>query len=71
MDTDKLRLQGIMKERQMKHVSIDVSVSPELMARFNAAVEALDSKAQDNTPAEEQTRVTAKTNYPVDQPFAC
>ena len=46
----------------------DVSVSPELMARFNAAVEALDSKAQDNTPAEEQTRVTVKDELPrVDQ----
>ena len=46
----------------------DVSVSPELMARFNAAVEALDSKAQDNTPAEEQARVTVKDELPrVDQ----
>ena len=46
----------------------DVSVSPELMARFNAAVEALDSKAQDNTSAEEQTRVTVKDELPrVDQ----
>ena len=46
----------------------DVSVSPELMARFNAAVEALDSKAQDNTPAEAQTRVTVKDELPrVDQ----
>jgi general secretion pathway protein B len=46
----------------------DVSVSPELMARFNAAVEALDSKAEDNTPAEAQTRVTVKDELPrVDQ----
>ncbi|KHT60998.1 general secretion pathway protein GspB [Alteromonas macleodii] len=46
----------------------DVSVSPELMARFNAAVEALDSKAQDNTPAEAQARVTVKDELPrVDQ----
>ena len=46
----------------------DVSVSPELMARFNAAVEALDSKAQDNTPAEAQARVKVKDELPrVDQ----
>ncbi|WP_334057272.1 general secretion pathway protein GspB [Alteromonas sp. S005] len=46
----------------------DVSVSPELMARFNAAVEALDSKAQDNTTAEGQTRVTVRDELPrVDQ----
>ncbi|TKB04812.1 DUF3391 domain-containing protein [Alteromonas portus] len=46
----------------------DVSVSPELMARFNAAVEALDSKAEDDTPAEAQTRVTVKDELPrVDQ----
>ncbi|WP_334019268.1 general secretion pathway protein GspB [Alteromonas sp. S015] len=38
----------------------DVSVSPELMARFNAAVEALDSNAQNNAPPDEQTRVTVK-----------
>ncbi|AXT37797.1 DUF3391 domain-containing protein [Alteromonas sp. BL110] len=46
----------------------DVSVSPELMARFNAAVAALDSKAQDNKPAEEETIVTVKDDLPrVDQ----
>lgn len=46
----------------------DVSVSPELMARFNAAVAALDSKAEDSAPAEEQTRVTVKDELPrVDQ----
>ncbi|MDW5284927.1 general secretion pathway protein GspB [Alteromonas macleodii] len=46
----------------------DVSVSPELMARFNAAVAALDSKAEDGAPAEEQTRVTVKDELPrVDQ----
>ena len=42
----------------------DVSVSPELMARFNAAVAALDSKAEDGAPAEEQTRVTVKDELP-------
>ena len=46
----------------------DVSVSPELMARFNAAVEALDSNAQNNAPPDEQTRVTIKDELPrVDQ----
>lgn len=46
----------------------DVSVSPELMARFNAAVAALDSKAEVGAPAEEQTRVTVKDELPrVDQ----
>ena len=46
----------------------DVSVSPELMARFNAAVEALDSKAQSDTPGEEETRVTVKEDLPrIDQ----
>ncbi|MHC6646002.1 general secretion pathway protein GspB [Alteromonas sp. HB246098] len=46
----------------------DVSVSPELMARFNAAVAALDSKAQDDTPAEEETKITVKDDLPrVDQ----
>ncbi|MCU7554851.1 general secretion pathway protein GspB [Alteromonas sp. ASW11-19] len=37
----------------------DVSVSPELMARFNAAVEALDNKATDPAP-EPETRVTVR-----------
>lgn len=46
----------------------DVSVSPELMARFNAAVAALDSKAQDDTPAEKETKITVKDDLPrVDQ----
>ena len=46
----------------------DVSVSPELMARFNAAVAALDSKAQDEPPAEEETKITVKDDLPrVDQ----
>ncbi|CAB9492919.1 general secretion pathway protein GspB [Alteromonas macleodii] len=46
----------------------DVLVSPELMARFNAAVAALDSKAQDDTPAEEETKITVKDDLPrVDQ----
>ena len=46
----------------------DVSVSPELVARFNAAVAALDSKAQDDTPVEEESRVTVKNDIPrVDQ----
>ena len=46
----------------------DVSVSPELMARFNAAVAALDSKAQDDTTGEEETKVTVKEDLPrVDQ----
>ncbi|USI29562.1 general secretion pathway protein GspB [Alteromonas macleodii] len=46
----------------------DVSVSPELMARFNAAVAALDSKAEDGAPAEQQKRVTVKDELPrVDQ----
>ena len=46
----------------------DVTVSPELMARFNAAVEALDSNAQNNAPPDEQTRVTIKDELPrVDQ----
>lgn len=46
----------------------DVSVSPELMARFNAAVAALDSKAQDDKPTEEETKVTVKDDLPrVDQ----
>ena len=45
----------------------DVSVSPELMARFNAAVEALDTKAQDNEQPRENT-VTVKDDIPrVDQ----
>ena len=45
----------------------DVSVSPELMARFNAAVEALDTKAQDNEQPKEST-VTVRDDIPrVDQ----
>ncbi len=45
----------------------DVSVSPELMARFNAAVEALDTKAQDNAQPRENT-VTVRDDIPrVDQ----
>jgi len=45
----------------------DVSVSPELMARFNAAVQALDSKAQDNDQSA-QTTVTVRDELPrVDQ----
>jgi len=38
----------------------DVSVSPELMARFNAAVRALDKKAEDNEPPQEETTVTVR-----------
>ncbi|WP_394221802.1 general secretion pathway protein GspB [Alteromonas gracilis] len=46
---------------------LDVSVSPELVARFNAAVQALDSKAQDNDESTETT-VTVKDELPrVDQ----
>ena len=45
----------------------DVSVSPELMARFNAAVEALDTKAQDNERPDENV-LTVKDDIPrVDQ----
>lgn len=38
----------------------DVSVSPELMARFNAAVRALDQKAEDSEPPQEETTVTVR-----------
>jgi len=45
----------------------NVSVSPELLARFNKAVEALDAKAE-NAPVEEETRVTVRDDIPrVDQ----
>ena len=37
----------------------NVSVSPELLARFNKAVEALDAKAE-SAPAENETRVTVR-----------
>lgn len=44
-----------------------VSVSPELMARFNAAVEAMDKQATDPEP-DPQTRVTVRNDLPrVDQ----
>lgn len=46
----------------------DVKVSPELMARFNAAVEALDSNAQDDNFNDTQTKVTVRDDIPrVDQ----
>ena len=46
----------------------DVKVSPELMARFNAAVEALDSNAQDDHFNDTQTKVTVRDDIPrVDQ----
>jgi general secretion pathway protein B len=70
MDTRQTETSGNYEGRVLNEATSqsDVSVSPELMARFNAAVEALDSKAQDNTPAEEQTRVTVKDELPrVDQ----
>lgn len=38
----------------------DVSVSPELMARFNAAVRALDQKAEDSELPQEETTVTVR-----------
>lgn len=45
----------------------NVSVSPELLARFNKAVEALDAKAE-SAPAENETRVTVRDDIPrVDQ----
>lgn len=45
----------------------NVSVSPELMARFNAAVEAMDEKATD-PELDPQTRVTVRNDLPrVDQ----
>lgn len=70
MDTRQTETSGNYEGRVLNEATSqsDVSVSPELMARFNAAVEALDSKAQDNKPAEEQTRVTVKDELPrVDQ----
>ena len=70
MDTRQTETSGNYEGKVLNEAASqsDVSVSPELMARFNAAVEALDSKAQDNTPAEEQTRVTVKDELPrVDQ----
>jgi general secretion pathway protein B len=45
----------------------NVSVSPELLARFNKAVEALDEKAE-SAPLENETRVTVRDDIPrVDQ----
>jgi general secretion pathway protein B len=70
MDTRQTETSGNYEGKVLNEATSqsDVSVSPELMARFNAAVEALDSKAQDNKPAEEQTRVTVKDELPrVDQ----
>ena len=70
MDTRQTETSGNYEGKVLNEAASqsDVSVSPELMARFNAAVEALDSKAQDNTSAEEQTRVTVKDELPrVDQ----
>jgi len=70
MDTRQTETSGNYEGKVLNEAASqsDVSVSPELMARFNAAVEALDSKAEDNTPAEAQTRVTVKDELPrVDQ----
>jgi len=68
MDTRQTETSGNYEGINEAASQSDVSVSPELMARFNAAVEALDSKAEDNTPAEAQTRVTVKDELPrVDQ----
>ena len=70
MDTRQTETSGNYEGKVLNEAASqsDVSVSPELMARFNAAVEALDSKAQDNTPAEAQARVKVKDELPrVDQ----
>jgi general secretion pathway protein B len=70
MDTRQTETSGNYEGKVLNEATSqsDVSVSPELMARFNAAVAALDSKAEDGAPAEEQTRVTVKDELPrVDQ----